>query len=181
MVPAVDVHGPTPVSEKAKATASNTYQNQAECGPEKAVDGNPETRWATDAGTHQAWLNWIWAGPSRSGTPGFPKRFPSPRRHSSRLRRDSPRFHPSAPTDPASVERMAGRHKVAVANHLSTGAGPAFFVAPHRRPLAAGYWAFRPHSPGICLHNRKYRHFPKKRKILPKRPKVPHRPAEEDQ
>jgi len=45
-----------PVSEKAKATASNTYQNQAEYGPDKAVDGSGDTRWATDGGVHQAWL-----------------------------------------------------------------------------------------------------------------------------
>jgi alpha-L-fucosidase len=25
-------------------------------GPDKAFDDNPETRWATDAGTHEAWL-----------------------------------------------------------------------------------------------------------------------------
>jgi alpha-L-fucosidase len=28
----------------------------AEYGPEKAVDGNSETRWATDSGTKSAWL-----------------------------------------------------------------------------------------------------------------------------
>ena len=55
-IPAVDVPRPVPVSEKAKATASNTYQNQAEYAPDKAVDGNGETRWATDAAVHQAWL-----------------------------------------------------------------------------------------------------------------------------
>jgi alpha-L-fucosidase len=55
-IPAIDVPRPVPVSEKAKATASNTYQNSAEYGPDKAVDGNGETRWATDAGVQQAWL-----------------------------------------------------------------------------------------------------------------------------
>jgi alpha-L-fucosidase len=39
-----------------KATASNVYANMAEYGPEKAVDNNSETRWATDAGTKAAWL-----------------------------------------------------------------------------------------------------------------------------
>jgi alpha-L-fucosidase len=43
-IAAVDVPRPVPVSEKAKATASNVYQNQAEFNPEKAVDGNSETR-----------------------------------------------------------------------------------------------------------------------------------------
>jgi alpha-L-fucosidase len=55
-IPAIDVPRPVPLSEKAKATASNTYQNDASLGPDKAVDGNGETRWATDAGLHQAWL-----------------------------------------------------------------------------------------------------------------------------
>ncbi len=55
-IPAVDVPRPVPLSEKAKATASNTYRNDASLGPDKAVDGNGETRWATDAGLHQAWL-----------------------------------------------------------------------------------------------------------------------------
>lgn len=36
--------------------ASNVYQNQRQHGPDKAVDGDSETRWATDAGTKQAWL-----------------------------------------------------------------------------------------------------------------------------
>jgi alpha-L-fucosidase len=39
-----------------KATASNVYLHMAEYGPEKAFDGNSETRWATDAGTKSAWL-----------------------------------------------------------------------------------------------------------------------------
>ncbi len=40
----------------AKAAASNVYRNDPEFGPDKAVDGNPETRWATDFGTRSAWL-----------------------------------------------------------------------------------------------------------------------------
>jgi alpha-L-fucosidase len=40
-----------------KATASNVFQKSVRVhGPAKAVDDDPETRWATDAGTHQAWL-----------------------------------------------------------------------------------------------------------------------------
>jgi len=38
------------------ATASNTFQNNDEYGPDMAVDGNPDTRWATDAGTQSAWI-----------------------------------------------------------------------------------------------------------------------------
>ena len=39
-----------------KATASNVYQKQNEYGADKAFDDDLETRWATDAGTRQAWL-----------------------------------------------------------------------------------------------------------------------------
>lgn len=38
------------------AAASNIYQGMKEFGPDRALDGDPETRWATDAGTHAAWL-----------------------------------------------------------------------------------------------------------------------------
>ncbi|MBC7288910.1 MAG: discoidin domain-containing protein [Armatimonadetes bacterium] len=36
--------------------ASNVYQGLAAWGPSKAVDDDPDTRWATDAGVHSAWL-----------------------------------------------------------------------------------------------------------------------------
>jgi len=39
-----------------KATASNVYQKTATYSPGKAFDDDPETRWATDSGTHEAWL-----------------------------------------------------------------------------------------------------------------------------
>jgi alpha-L-fucosidase len=39
-----------------KATASNVFQNMEEFGADKAFDADPETRWATDAGTRQAWI-----------------------------------------------------------------------------------------------------------------------------
>jgi alpha-L-fucosidase len=39
-----------------KASASNIFQNSAGYGPDKAVDDEPATRWATDSGTKQAWL-----------------------------------------------------------------------------------------------------------------------------
>ncbi|MGE5293779.1 MAG: DUF5703 domain-containing protein, partial [Solirubrobacterales bacterium] len=38
------------------ATASNVYQNQDGCRAELAFDGDPQTRWASDAGVQQAWL-----------------------------------------------------------------------------------------------------------------------------
>lgn len=53
---AVEVPMPVGLTAGAKATASNVYQNQSEYGPDKALDGNPATRWATDAGTKSAWL-----------------------------------------------------------------------------------------------------------------------------
>ncbi len=40
-----------------KATASNVFHaNLSDHGPQEAFDGNPSTRWATDAGTKQAWI-----------------------------------------------------------------------------------------------------------------------------
>ncbi len=38
------------------ATASNVYRDAETYGPDKAVDDNPGTRWATDSGVHEAWL-----------------------------------------------------------------------------------------------------------------------------
>ncbi len=55
-LPAVEVPVAVSLTTNAKATASNTYQQRAEYGPDKAVDSNRETRWATDAGTRAAWL-----------------------------------------------------------------------------------------------------------------------------
>jgi alpha-L-fucosidase len=39
-----------------KVRASNVYQRNRHYGPDKAVDDDPATRWATDTGTKQAWL-----------------------------------------------------------------------------------------------------------------------------
>jgi alpha-L-fucosidase len=55
-IAALDVPAPVSLTTHAKATASNVYQNQADCGPDKAVDGNSDTRWATDSGVKSAWL-----------------------------------------------------------------------------------------------------------------------------
>jgi alpha-L-fucosidase len=42
---------------QAPATASNVYQNMTDSyGPAMALDDDSDSRWATDAGTHQAWL-----------------------------------------------------------------------------------------------------------------------------
>jgi alpha-L-fucosidase len=53
---AIEVPVPVSLTAGATATASNTYQQQPQYGPDKAVDGTGETRWATDAGTTAAWL-----------------------------------------------------------------------------------------------------------------------------
>jgi alpha-L-fucosidase len=53
---AVDVPVEPSLTTRAKATASNVFGNQAEYGPDKAVDGRDDTRWATDATTMSAWL-----------------------------------------------------------------------------------------------------------------------------
>jgi len=47
---------PLLVPEVERISASNYYGHMDEYAPERALDGNPQTRWATDAGTHQAWL-----------------------------------------------------------------------------------------------------------------------------
>jgi len=41
---------------RKKVRASNVYQNISQHGPDKAVDDDPATRWATDSGVKQAWL-----------------------------------------------------------------------------------------------------------------------------
>ena len=41
---------------RKKVGASNVYQNNSQHGPDKAVDDDPATRWATDSGVKQAWL-----------------------------------------------------------------------------------------------------------------------------
>ncbi len=55
-LPALAVPSPRSLTARAKATASNVYQQQAAYGPDKAVDGSDETRWATDPGVESAWL-----------------------------------------------------------------------------------------------------------------------------
>lgn len=59
----LELEGPAmnlPVIQPAstvKATASNVFQKQVDhFGPEMAFDNDPESRWATDGGTRQAWI-----------------------------------------------------------------------------------------------------------------------------
>jgi hypothetical protein len=44
------------VARGKPATASNVYQNRTDWQAQMAFDGDPGTRWATDAGLKQAWL-----------------------------------------------------------------------------------------------------------------------------
>jgi len=58
--PAGDIP-PIPISSASlashrKAAASNVFQNSPAHGPDKAFDDDPGTRWATDSGVKQAWL-----------------------------------------------------------------------------------------------------------------------------
>jgi alpha-L-fucosidase len=47
---------PASLAVGKKAKASNVFQNNSRYGPDKAFDGDPATRWATDAGTRNAWI-----------------------------------------------------------------------------------------------------------------------------
>ena len=54
--PAMDLPALAPGGE-IKATASNVYQgDDNDFGPQQAFDHDPQTRWATDAGTKQVWI-----------------------------------------------------------------------------------------------------------------------------
>jgi alpha-L-fucosidase len=53
--PALDIP-PIRLPSQIVATASNVYQGMDDYAAEMAFDGNPGTRWATDAGTHRAWV-----------------------------------------------------------------------------------------------------------------------------
>ncbi len=56
-IPPLDVPRPGLIQPGMNATASNTYQKDANYAPGKAIDGDEETRWAADAGTKMAWLD----------------------------------------------------------------------------------------------------------------------------
>jgi len=55
-IPPLDVTRPGVIKPDMKATASNTYRRDPAYSPGKAIDEDDETRWATDGGTKQAWL-----------------------------------------------------------------------------------------------------------------------------
>ncbi len=52
----LDVTRPGAIKPNMKATASHVYRRDPAYGPGKAIDGDDETRWATDGDTKQAWL-----------------------------------------------------------------------------------------------------------------------------
>jgi alpha-L-fucosidase len=52
----------------AKVTSSNVYRTDPTWGPEKAVDGDETTRWATDTGTSAAWLEADFGEPRTIGS-----------------------------------------------------------------------------------------------------------------
>ena len=56
-IPPVNVAWSRSLAFQKPATASNVFQNMLDAyGPAMALDDDEETRWATDGGTHQAWL-----------------------------------------------------------------------------------------------------------------------------
>lgn len=54
---------PAPLTLGAKASASNVYHGEAQWGPQFAIDANESTRWATDDGLKEAWLQVDFAQP----------------------------------------------------------------------------------------------------------------------
>ena len=76
----VAVAGIPSLATGAKATASNVYQGSGEFGPERAIDGNGDTRWATDSGVASAWLELDLLKPETVGRAVIKQAFPELRR-----------------------------------------------------------------------------------------------------
>ena len=79
-IPAIAVPGMVSLCTKAKATASNVYQHDATYGPDKAVDGHDDTRWATDSDTKSAWLEVDLGKPAEFGRAVMRQAFPELKR-----------------------------------------------------------------------------------------------------
>ncbi len=62
-----NVVSPPSLAAGKPARASNTYQGNEEFSPAKAVDGDETTRWATDSGVKQAWLEVDLGAPATIG------------------------------------------------------------------------------------------------------------------
>ncbi|MBI2929148.1 MAG: alpha-L-fucosidase [Verrucomicrobia bacterium] len=58
---------PPSLAKGKPARASNVYQNMPAHDATKALDGDDETRWATDAGVHEAWLEVDFGAPATIG------------------------------------------------------------------------------------------------------------------
>jgi len=56
---------PADVLIGAKASASNTYRGDAAYGPDRLIDGDTRTRWATDEDQHEAWVQFDLPAPRR--------------------------------------------------------------------------------------------------------------------
>jgi len=74
--PVAVVHRSPSVAFGKQAKASNVFQNQPAHGPEMAFDDDPTTRWATDAGTHSAWLEVDLGAPQRVGRAAISEAYP---------------------------------------------------------------------------------------------------------
>jgi alpha-L-fucosidase len=77
---ALDVPAEPSLTTHVKATASNVFGNQPEYGPDKAVDGRDDTRWATDASTTTAWLEVDFGRPTRFSSATIIQAFPELKR-----------------------------------------------------------------------------------------------------
>jgi alpha-L-fucosidase len=55
------------LSSGKKARASNVFRNNPSLGPDKALDDDSATRWATDGGIHEAWLEVDLGAPTAIG------------------------------------------------------------------------------------------------------------------
>jgi len=72
-VPVFPLGRPIPVE---KVSASNVFKKMKEYGADKAVDGNKRTRWATDSGTHEAFLEVDLGRPRRIGAVWISEAYP---------------------------------------------------------------------------------------------------------
>ena len=68
--------GPPSLATRKPAKASNVFQSQAAYGPDKAFDEDDQTRWATDSGTHAAWLEVDLGAPQAIGRAVIHQAFP---------------------------------------------------------------------------------------------------------
>ncbi|MFF8024986.1 hypothetical protein ACFZDJ_28620 [Streptomyces sp. NPDC007896] len=57
----------------ATASAGDTFQNLPDRAPSKGIDGNEETRWATDSGVTAATLHLTWPDPGSVSRTMFEK------------------------------------------------------------------------------------------------------------